>query len=122
MQASECVREIEHLDNANEVQFISLPAVELTEADYTAAADGLADISNHVTEASGERNMQSIVALYAVVQKREQQLTETLRSLAVTKADLNDSHDIIKRWRQHCGYTSDQDGEIHFSASQAVTA
>jgi len=50
-----------------------------------------------------------------IIQQHELQLKDTLYTLAVMKADLNDSREIIKQWRAHNGFTSDDEGMIHYT-------
>jgi hypothetical protein len=115
MNARERLSAIEYLSKPNEVQLIPMPALALTDADYKAADSELDNVRDIMRQASGETNVQSISALMAVIQKRDIQFKDALHTLAVTKADLNDSNDIIKQWRAHSGFTSDDEGVIHYT-------
>jgi hypothetical protein len=95
MNASESLNKIEFLSSPNAVELITIEALEFTEANFM--------------DASKE-------ALFAIIQKQEQQLKAALNSLAITTADANDSQDIIKLWRAHSGFTSDEEGNILYAA------
>jgi hypothetical protein len=115
MNASERVKEIECLSTLNEVQPISMPALDLTETEYAQAKSEIESIDAYLKQSVTGLDLNATIALFAIVQKRERQLKDALHTLAVTIADLNDGHDVIKRWREHCGFTSDQNGMISYS-------
>jgi hypothetical protein len=96
MNANTIVSEIEYLRNPNKVKPVSMPTMEITESNYINA---------------------SKESLFAVIQQQQRQLKDALRSLSIASADLNDSHDIIKQWRAHNGFVSDQNGEIRFTST-----
>ena len=109
------LREIEHLAIPNKVEPIELPDLMPTEAGSKAATDEL-------TELGISGRSEAFDALFAKVKHQQHQLAQVLNTLAVTKADLNDSHDIIKQWRAHCGYTSNEQGVIEYAAPAIAAA
>ena len=102
------LRRIETLRHPNKVEPVELPALELTDADYQAAHEAVHQLDTRLTI---EMYLEAVAARHCL----ERQLMEIARSQAVTHADLNDSHDIIKQWRAYNGFTMDERDEIHYA-------
>jgi hypothetical protein len=97
MNAIDSLNKIEFLSSPNVVEPISMPTLKFTD-----------DTPKET--------------LFATLQQQERQLKDALQALAVTSADLNDSHDIIKQWRAHNGFTSDERGNVLYTAPAEALA
>jgi hypothetical protein len=102
------LRRIETLSHPNEGEPVEVPALELTDADYKAAHEAVHQLGSRLT-------VETILEAVASRHCRERQLSAALRSLAVTEADICDSHDIIKQWRAYYGFALDENGEFQYS-------
>lgn len=108
MEAAEALRGIERLEQLNAIAPVTMPELEITDADYQAAHEACQNSGSRLTP-------ETFIQQYAELKCRERQLVEALKSLALERADHNDAEDIIKRWREHAGFSMDEDGQIHFA-------